>query len=136
MHIADVNYLAVLAASVAAMIIGAIWYGPVFGKSWMNYMGKTEEDLKEGFNPGKTYGLAFLGQFIIASIFANLLVYLKVDSMGGALHTAFWTWLGFTFTTGFVSSLFEDKKFGHLLINTGYSLAAILAAAVILSLWT
>ena len=41
----DVNLLAVLAAAVATMVLGAIWYGPLFGKSWMSAHGYTPEKL-------------------------------------------------------------------------------------------
>lgn len=135
MYLADVNYLAVLISSVAAMFIGAMWYGPIFGKMWMGYMGKTEEQLKEGFNPGKTYGLAFLGHFVALAMMANLFMYVGVLSLGGALHTAFWTWLGFTIATSFITGLFEDKKFGLLLIDEVYHLVVFLVGAVIIFIW-
>ena len=35
----DVNYLAVLACGVVAMILGFLWYGPLFGKKWSQLMG-------------------------------------------------------------------------------------------------
>ena len=135
MHLADVNYLAVLVSAVAAMFIGAMWYGPIFGKMWMGYMGKTEEQLKEGFNPAKTYGLAFLGHFIAIAMLALLFTYVEVSSFIGAVHTAFWTWLGFTFATTFITGLFEDKKFGLLIIDEVYHLVVFLVGAVILYVW-
>lgn len=135
MHLADVNYLAVLVSAVAAMFIGAMWYGPIFGKMWMGYMGKTEEQLKEGFNPAKTYGLAFLGHFVALAMLALLFTYVQVISLMGALHTAFWTWLGFTLATNFITGLFEDKKFGLLIIDEVYHLVVFLAGAIILFVW-
>lgn len=135
MYLGDVNYLAVLVSGVAAMIIGAIWYGPIFGKKWMAYTGKTEEQLKEEFNPAKTYSLAFLGHLVAIFILANLLLYVKVESLGGALHAAFWTWFGFTLSTKFITSLFDGKKTGHLLIDEVYHLVVFLVAAIILFIW-
>lgn len=35
---ASINYLAVLIAAVASMIIGFLGYGPLFGKAWMRLM--------------------------------------------------------------------------------------------------
>ncbi len=135
MHLADVNYLAVLVSAVAAMVVGAMWYGPIFGKTWMAYMGKTEEELKEGFNPGKTYGMAFIGHFIALAMMGNLFVYVEVITLMGALHTAFWTWLGFTFATTFITGLFEDKKFGLVLIDELYHLVVFLVGAIIIYIW-
>lgn len=135
MHLAEVNYLAVLVSAVVAMFVGAMWYGPIFGKMWMGYMGKTQEQLKEGFNPGKTYGLAFLGHFVALAILALLFTYVEINSIVGAIHTAFWTWLGFTFATNFITGLFEDKKFGLLIIDEVYHLVVFLIGGIIIFVW-
>ena len=47
----SINYLAVLVAGFIPMILGSIWYGPLFGKKWIELMGLTEEELKANFNP-------------------------------------------------------------------------------------
>jgi hypothetical protein len=121
--------------AIAAMFIGAMWYGPIFGKMWIGYMGKTEEQLKEDFNPGKTYTLAFIGHFIALGILANLFFYINVSTIGAALHTAFWTWLGFTLATNFITGLFENKKFGLLIIDEVYHLVVFFVGAVIIYVW-
>lgn len=35
----NVNWLAVLGAAIAAFAVGAIWYGPLFGKRWAQLIG-------------------------------------------------------------------------------------------------
>ena len=57
----EVNFLAVAVAALAPMVIGGIWYGPLFGKLWMSAHGYTPERLevmKKGM--GKAYGLSRL----------------------------------------------------------------------------
>lgn len=44
MDFSSFSWLAVLAAVVANMVLGFLWYGPLFGKSWRAAVGKTEED--------------------------------------------------------------------------------------------
>ncbi|MDO8488446.1 MAG: DUF1761 family protein [bacterium] len=34
-----VNYLAILAAAVLSMVLGFLWFGPLFGQTWMKLMG-------------------------------------------------------------------------------------------------
>jgi hypothetical protein len=34
-----VTYLAVLACAIAAMPVGFLWFGPLFGKAWARHMG-------------------------------------------------------------------------------------------------
>lgn len=36
-----VNYLAILVAAVLSMVLGFLWYGPLFGKEWTKLMGVT-----------------------------------------------------------------------------------------------
>ncbi len=43
---AQVNWLAVVLATLSTMVVGSIWYAPqVFGKKWMKLIGKTEKEL-------------------------------------------------------------------------------------------
>src|SRR3989337_3239270 len=57
----SVNYLAVVVAAVASMIIGAIWYSPrVFGKMWMRLTGNTMGQTA-GQSAGRGYLVTFIG---------------------------------------------------------------------------
>lgn len=47
----DLNYLAILVAAIVPLFVGALWYGPLFGKRWLALMETTEEDIAKGFIP-------------------------------------------------------------------------------------
>ncbi len=38
-----VNYVAVVVAALANMVIGYVWFGPLFGKMYMRLQGMTQE---------------------------------------------------------------------------------------------
>ena len=38
--------MAVLAGVIFTMILGFLWYGPLFGKRWMAMIGKTEDEIE------------------------------------------------------------------------------------------
>ncbi|MEL1249373.1 DUF1761 domain-containing protein [Aurantiacibacter gilvus] len=66
----DVNLLAVVLGAVAFFVVGAIWYGPLFGKSWRNLTGITDEMVKAGPQPGQNPTwlimlLAFLFELLV-----------------------------------------------------------------------
>ena len=44
---ANLSWIAIIAAAAAGFVVGGIWYGPLFGKAWMAEHGCTEEELKE-----------------------------------------------------------------------------------------
>lgn len=61
----ETNFLYIALAALVPMVMGFIWYGPLFGKAWMKQMGFTEESLKEG-NMILIFGLSYLFSFMIA----------------------------------------------------------------------
>ncbi len=66
----SINYLAVVVAAVASMIIGAIWYSPrVFGRMWMRLTGKTMDQMA-GQNAGRAYLVTFFGSLVMAWVLA------------------------------------------------------------------
>jgi hypothetical protein len=69
---ANANLLAILVAAAAGFLVGGIWYGPLFGKAWMNENGFTEEELKKA-NMLKIYGLTFAFSVLSAVFLGHLL---------------------------------------------------------------
>ena len=49
--LASLNYWAIVVATVASFALGGLWYGPLFGKSWLLALGKTEEDIPPSATP-------------------------------------------------------------------------------------
>jgi hypothetical protein len=49
---------------VLSFVLGGLWYGPLFAKTWMRLVGVTEATLRHGFNPAKTYGVTFVLAFL------------------------------------------------------------------------
>ena len=131
----DINYLAVLVCGVVSQVVGFLWYGPLFGKAWMKEVGKTEEELRENFNPGKTYTLAFILAVISALALAYLLSLTGAESIMDALRISLTVWLGFTAAIFYLNSLFESKTVKYVAINTGYHLVALVVYGIILVSW-
>lgn len=71
----DINYLAVVVAAIAAMVLGFVWYGPLFGKPWMQLMGFTKDtiDQMKGKGMTKNYVLMMVGALVMAYVLAHAL---------------------------------------------------------------
>ena len=130
-----INYLAVLVASLLGFIIGALWYGPLFGKPWMEALGKTDEELRKDFNPAKTYTLAFVATFIMILVLAYFISLTGASTIVEGIRVAFTAWTGFTLFTALLVSFFEGSSLKLLLINAFYHLALLIVASIILILW-
>ena len=141
----DVNLLAVLVAGIVPMVIGALWYGPIFGKRWMALMETTPEEIREGFNPLKTYGVSFVLALITAYMLAQLVADIAPESVssmsggGGAamigVHVALMALVAFVLPVAHQSVTFERRKAGLAWLNIGYNGVALIGQAVVIAMW-
>lgn len=132
-----INWIAVGVATLAAMIIGSVWYSPpVFGNKWMKLAGISRKDTeKGGWTP---IVIAIVASLATAFVLAHV-TYLSYKFFGGsflnaALNTAFWTWLGFSATTLVVHNSFELKRKKLTLLNAAYQLVIFMVAGLIIGL--
>ena len=129
----SVNYLAVVAAAIAAFLIGGLWYSPVlFAKVWQREVGLSDETLKNG-NMAKIFGLGFVLTLLAAWVFALFLGPKPALSLGiGAGFAAGLAWV----SAGLgILYLFERRSLKLFLINAGYLTLAFTAIGTVLGLW-
>lgn len=137
-HYLDINFPAVLVASVVGYVIGALWYSPLlFGKSWMSMMNFDEKMLEEVKQKGmgKTYAAAFFNTFIMALVLSIFVRHPGATHLWVGLLTGFLIWLGFMVTIHTASFLWEGKPTKLFFLNAGHNLVSILVMSTILSLW-
>ena len=130
----EVNLLAVLVAGIVPMIIGALWYGPLFGKRWMELMETTEEEVREGFNPLKTHGLGFLLSLVTAYVLAQLLAEYAGGAMVG-VHVGLMALIAFVLPATHQSVAYEGRKAGLAWLNILFNGVALVAQGVVIASW-
>lgn len=130
-----VNWLAVLTAIVASMILAKTWFTPkTFGKPWRKYTGITPADSKKaGKGPIVLTLFANIVTVIVIAMLINVSsVFFQDDSVLLALTIGFVTWLAFSATTLATHNAFEQKPKKLTLINNGYQLALFLITSLII----
>lgn len=139
-----VNYLAVLACGIASMVIGSLWYGPVFGKQWIAWSGFPQSEVDAMKAKGmsgmwKSYALMFVGSLLMAYVLSHAIVfaesYLGEEGLTAGLMSGFWNWLGFVAPIMLGTVLWDGKPWKLYILNTGYYLVQLLVMGVILALW-
>ncbi len=139
-----VNYIAVFFAAIANMVLGFLWYGPLFGKQWIALMGWSKEQVEKGQKQMKesgfkTYTLAFIGSLLMGFVLSHSLTfansYLGTSGIGAAVMAGFWSWLGFVAPVTLGSVLWEGKSWKLWLLLNSYYLVALLVMGSILALW-
>ncbi|HKJ44962.1 MAG TPA: DUF1761 domain-containing protein [Balneolales bacterium] len=127
------NIWAVLVAAISTFVIGWLWYGPLFGKTWMSLVGLTEEKIQQS-NMFKTFGIAFIFELVMAYNLAMFLNDPSIDWKMGALY-GFLTGFGWIFLAIGVHSLFEKRSWKYIFINGGYWAVSFTVMGLILGAW-
>ncbi len=139
-----INLIAVFAAAIVTMVIGGVWYGPLFSKPWMRLNGfiPTPESIEAGKKGmPKMYAIMFVGALITAYVLAGVHVfasaYLNLDpaSIGSGLLAGFMSWLGFTAPIAVNYTLTTNRSWKLWFINAGYYLVSFLVMGSIIALW-
>jgi hypothetical protein len=144
----ELNFYSVFVSAITTLLVGFVWYGPLFGKAWMKETGLTEEDLKKG-SMVKIFGLTYIFSVMIAMIMQILTIH-QFGALGmvggpelvdtaqpsyaafmadygtafrtykhGALH-GFMSGLFLAFPLIAINGLFERKSWKYILIHSGY----------------
>ena len=131
----DVNWLAVLVAGILPLVIGFLWYGPIFGKKWLNLMEMTAEEVQEDFNPLKTHGASFVLSLVTAYVLAQLLAVMDGSGAMIGVHVGLLVTIGFVLNVGYQGVAYEQRKPGIFALSLGFNAVALIGQAVILAVW-
>jgi hypothetical protein len=130
-----VNYLAIVVAALVNYVIGSLWYGVIFSKSWMKLAG-----MKEMKVTAVSVIVALVGAFFTAYILAHAVIfagsYMKTGGIGLGLTTGLFNWLGFIAPVTIGVVIYEKKPFMLWVLTNAYWLISLLVMGIILALWT
>ena len=97
----EMNLLTYALAALVPLVMGFIWYGPLFGNTWMKQMGFTKESL-EGANMAIFFILSYVFSFMVAFFMLPMVIH----QMG--IYSALAGEPGFTENTGEAYTYFQD----------------------------
>lgn len=122
-------------AIIANMIIGALYYSPVFALNlWKKLIPKKQKD----GNPDGMIVL-LLGSAIMSFISAVVLVILmpqfEISSVAQSALFGFLLWLGFSMPAIAVNNMYQQNPWLLTVVDAGYQLLGIVTMSVILYLF-
>lgn len=126
----SINLWAVLAAALSSFLLGGVWYGPLFGKTWNAAAGMDPQ--RQG-HPAKIFGGAFVFSLIAAAAFAWL-IGPQPDLVTAVCRGAL-VGVGFVATSFGINYLFARRGAKLWLIDAGYHTLQFTLFGVILGLW-
>jgi hypothetical protein len=123
--------LAILAATIAGWIFGAVWYG-VLGKSWAAALGKPDIG---GQVPVVPMIVSVLCEAIMATVFAILLRHVAGEgaTILDGMATGALLWFGFVATALVTNHAYAGAKRALTLIDGGHWLGVLLIQGAVLA---
>lgn len=136
----EVNYVTILIAAIISMVVGALWYGPLFGKKWLEIIGATADDLARREAMQKAARPLYAIQFALSLLQVYVLAhFVEAWEDGTGVGTAVWIWLGFVMPTVAGSSMWNNNpnrmKWAMFLIQAGYQLVMFIIYGWVLGNW-
>jgi hypothetical protein len=135
-----INYFAVATGAVISMVVGYIWYGPIFGKKWLEIVGATSADLEERKKMQKAATPLYIIQFTLVLFQVLVLAHLVADTERvGGLTRSLWIWAAFVIPTLAGSAMWTNesgkKKWARFLLQAGYQLVIFIIFGALLQYW-
>ncbi|MFN4239829.1 MAG: DUF1761 domain-containing protein [Erythrobacter cryptus] len=125
----DFALIPVLAGTAAFFLVGALWYGVIFGKAWQRAAGLAEADLARG-NMALIFGLTLALEMLVAMVLWHLIA--RTDP---APHVVLMMALGFAggvmIPAVGINYLYQRKPLALFLIDAGHFIAGMAAMGAV-----
>ncbi len=131
----DINYLAVVLATVSTMIVGSIWYTPkVFGAYWMK-AAKVDSPASGVYAIAITVVVSFITALVLAGAAAIAQEFYGGSFLANTIVTGVILWAGFTAARFVTHDAFENRPKRLTLLNIAHELVTVLVMALIIGLF-
>lgn len=128
----DLSWIAVVIGTIGYQVLGALWYGPLFGSRWMAGMGYESAEDVQGEDSWENYALTTLGSLVAIIALGVFVDWAGATTWIGGLAVGLVAGLGFVATTGLQAVPFEDRSWSVYLLSVGYNIVALALAGALL----
>ena len=128
------NYLAVFVAAIAYWLLGALWYGVLFGQAWMALEHMTAGQTRS-MNPVLPYLITLVLNVLIAYALAQICIWRNADTLGRGASVGVLLWIGFVGPVTFTTYMYEMRPKELFAINQFFPLAGFVLMGAILGGW-
>jgi hypothetical protein len=129
------NYIAVVVAAVVYWLLGAVWYGFLFSKAWMD-LEHLSPERAASMNLVLTYVITFVLNLVIAFVLAQICAWRNANTAARGAALGILIWIGFIGPVTYTTHMYEVRPVQLFAINEFYSLVGLALMGAILGAWT
>jgi hypothetical protein len=129
------NYAAIVVSAVAYWLLGALWFGVLFGQRWMALEGMSTEQARS-MNPVLPYTITFVLNLLIAFVLAQLCLWRNANTAARGAAIGVLLWIGIVGPLSVTTYMYEMRPKELFAINEFFSLVGLCLMGVILGAWT
>ena len=127
----------ILIATIASIVIGSLWYGPLFGKQWIalsNIKDTTSKKAKARVKQEmpRAFAIMTVSTVLTAAVLSVFVQWTGQVSAAGGAYVGFLAGIGFIMTTMATSYIFAGRPRGLYLIDMGYPVVSCVAMGAII----
>jgi hypothetical protein len=138
MTVPEINYWAVLLATLSSMLVGTIWYAKgVFGTRWSK-LANVDMDRPGSSAVGPivvTVLVSFVTAWVLAGASTIAWHFYGGSYLMAAMFTALILWAGFTAARMITHDAFEGRPSALTTMNIGHELVTIAVMGLIIGVW-
>lgn len=132
--------LSIILAAVAMFVLGFLWHGPLFGKTWMRLANITPTGNEKLSDMWRQMLLNFLADVVLAGVLYGVIKVVSTSSLVTSEVTWLWgvavaafLWLGFVFAGSSPEVIWMNRSKKLWLFELSSSLVMLVAAGAILA---
>lgn len=126
----DINWIAVIIAAVASMVVGFVYYMPsVMGARWQKLMGR---DMTGSSGAMMSYAYTAVAALVAAFVVAQFIHWSDSYTLVDGAFLGAVGWLGFTATASFSDYVFSGRPWALFSITNGYQLISFAVMGAII----
>ena len=133
----EINYWAVIVATISTMVVGSIWYTPkVFGDRCMKLAKVTPGSASNAVLPIViTVIVSFVSAWVLAGATTIAHHFYEGSYLVAALVTGVLLWAGFTAARFITHDAFEGRPSALTIMNIAHELVTVVVMALIIGVW-
>lgn len=139
----EIHFLPILMCAVLSIIVGSVWYGVLFGKTWARLIGADPECMTDPVKRKAAnkqalpmYGIQFVLSLLQIWILAQ---FIAAGVSGAGLSISIWIWLGFIMPSVAGASMWNNDSrkdnWTKFFLAAGFQLILAIAFGLILNFW-